>query len=278
MSALPIFRDSPNATSSPESESGPTPCVKPDGPTTAPFGQGAARANLSARRAKAQGLMTSGTYGPPSTGLSTSAGLQWCLENRLRAALSMLGSTLYTLTWKPWVTPSGVRRSRLRASVLRTSGTETTGWPTPVVNDATGSDYAYSRGNHEKITLKLGGVAKLASWPTPQAFGDTTGGGSITEAMLWARGEKRPSGASVGAKLKSVALLTTPARLTASGEMLTGFSAETTSGGQLNPAHSRWLMGLPREWDDCAPTETALTLKRRASSSNQQPKQLRSTT
>jgi hypothetical protein len=43
------------------------------------------------------------------------------------------------------------------------------GWPTPVVNDATGSTHSYSRGDHDKIALKLPGTVKLAGWPTPDA-------------------------------------------------------------------------------------------------------------
>lgn len=46
-----------------------------------------------------------------------------------------------------------------------------------------------------------------------------------------------------------------PARLTDSGDLLTGSFAEMESGGQLNPALSLWLMGFPPEWENYAPAK-----------------------
>ena len=88
---------------------------------TVESGPEAVRANLSARQAKEAGLMTSGTYGPRSSILSKSAVLQRFLENKLRRKTASLGSTLYRLTWKERITPSGRAIFALRASVLRTS-------------------------------------------------------------------------------------------------------------------------------------------------------------
>jgi hypothetical protein len=42
------------------------------------------------------------------------------------------------------------------------------------------------------------------------------------------------------------------AQLAASGPTATGGARGTGSTGQLNPAYSRWLMGLPKVWDWCA--------------------------
>lgn len=234
--------------------------------------------------------MTSGICGQRSTGSSASAALQSSLESRLRARTSILGSTLFKLTWKQWVTPSGVSRSRLRASVLRTSATERISWPTPTTRDhKDGSECA-----NVPLNALLGRVAWLASWPTPTA-NCVTGAGSSgregglniqTAAQLASWGtptaktfEGNPE-AAIARKMKlGIGYLATqlghqiayvkdsPARLTVTGELLTGCSAATKNGGQLNPAHSRWLMGLPPEWDACAPTVTRSTRKRQQSSS-----------
>jgi hypothetical protein len=50
-----------------------------------------------------------------------------------------------------------------------------------------------------------------------------------------------------------------------SGQTAIGSPAATENHGQLNPAHSRWLMGLPPEWDACAPTATPSSRKSRKS-------------
>lgn len=280
--------DSLNAISSQESEDGRLPCVAQDGPTVARHGQHHAPASLSARQARDLGLLTSGTYGPPHIGLSVSAALSWSLASNLAALTQTTGSTLYKLTWKPWAMPSGRLRFHLRASAHRTSETELIGWPTPIASNGRGAGNFNRQGgvnlqtaallagwptpttidnnqvvgtgaaaNAPKRGTTLGGAARLAAWPTPTTSNDRSP--CPQEAMR----TYRENGTKIQKRLQDVAALSGPVRLTASGEMLTGCTAGMESGGQLDPDHSRWLMGFPPEWEDCAPTETLSTLKRR---------------
>lgn len=131
MSSPATSAASRSATFSPALESGATPFGLPDGATTDLFGLAPVRANLSPRQAKELDFLTSGTSGHSGTTSSRSASLQSSLESKLRAKTQILGSTLYRLTWKPWITPSGRSRFRLRASALRTSESGFSGWPTP---------------------------------------------------------------------------------------------------------------------------------------------------
>jgi len=318
------------------------------GQMIAPSGAAPVRANLSARQAKVKGLMTSGTYGPPGTGSSNSVDLVSSLVNRLRAKTALLGSTLYKLTWKDWITPGGGSISALRGSVRRTSGKDSSssrkGWATPQARDFKGANNSplthNTRPLNEQVKLagwptpcqqdgpkggpsqgtdRLPGAVTLSGWPTPNAT-DSTGAGTQgrqggmnlqtaaihlagwptpmagnpgkpgqynpagntdssrktvalagwgTPAASDGNGGKRPhpdttmtgihpSGRKVNIWLASQCHIgfinTAPARLTVLGLTLIGLDAGMESGGQLNPEHSRWLMGLPKEWDSCGVT------------------------
>ena len=128
------------------------------------------------------------------------------------------------------------------------------GWPTPTVTDA-------SRGVKDARPWDsgkpLGQIVALAGWPTP-----TAGSNDRQAAPERAMTMYREDGSKCQQRLQDFAAICGPARLTAYGQMLTGSCAGMESGGQLSPAHSRWLMALPPEWDDCAPTVMPLMRKR----------------
>jgi hypothetical protein len=203
------------------------------------------------------------------------------LESRLRARLAGRGSTLYALTWKGWDMASELQICALRASAPRTSGNGSggegsAGWPTPSTMDNGNSGDAWEErrkkikekginGNGFGLILPM--AAQLAGWPTPmagtpaQAGYNEAGNTDSSRKMVVLCG-----GLVAGHGLRLPEEWSGPARITLLGALQTGCDAGMTGGGQLNPAHSRWLMGFPPAWDACAPTATPSSRRSRRSS------------
>jgi len=270
----PTLKATRNAIFSRVSAVGPTPCVFPDGLTTGPSGLDLALANRLAPPVDEAAQTTPVIYGRNSIDSLASADLQQSLANRLQVRTASLGSTLFRLTWKERVTPLGRPICALRASAHRTldSGSISSGkgWTTPQAHDVTGR----SLGQKEKHGTKHGCAcltreADLVAWPSPKANNNTgagprgDGGENLQTVASWATpkvatGDYQYAG---GDHNKIVLNLSGQALLAVDSGKVSLSNAPTEKRGQLNPAHSRWLMGYPAAWDSCGATAMQLCRK-----------------
>ena len=157
---------------------------------------------------------------------------------------------------------------------------ELAGWPTATAVDRYSDENtmkkrldARKKRGRSTVPLYLGDP-ELAGWPTPVSNDDN----KTPEAHLAMKqrmGERDGTGSNrtTITSLQVMAKFTAPARLTTRGELLTGCSAGMESGGQLNPEHSRWLMGFPIEWGFCGAMAMRSIRGRRRKQSKSSPKQ-----
>lgn len=160
-------------------------------------------------------------------------------------------------------------------------------WPTPQAGTPAQNGYneAGNTDNGRKTVALLRDEAYLAGWMTPavtnieptegrrekrteyrKSVGRKDSAGGLAEQVVmttWVTPAVRDyKGGYHGGRIRDGKLskdtLDVQAQLTASGDTQNGSTAETESTGQLNPAFSLWLMGLPDVWHSCGVRATQL--------------------
>ena len=182
-------------------------------------------------------------------------------DGSVRSRMDQLGRQAHLSTWPTSTAMDGNRIPSpdfTTANITLNHAAVLTGWPTSRAADGE-KNVRTAAGAASEIARKGGPQdlamgATLTGWPTTSTNNDR----SPRDVVMM-----REDGSKNQQRLQDFAAIAGPARLTASGHLLTGSTAQMEAGGQLSPAHSRWLMGYPETWCKAALSCPLLTRSRK---------------